>query len=348
MSSVCEQTMPETAAGIGTPLLELRGVKKYFPVKAGLIRRRVGDVRAVDGVSFALLRGETLGVVGESGCGKSTLGRVITRIHDPTAGRILLDGRDITHLRGRELRALRRRFQMVFQDPYASLNPHMSVGAIVGEPMIVHRTVPRGEVPDRVVAVLETVGLFADARMRYPHEFSGGQRQRIAIARALAARPQLIVADEAVAALDVSVQAQILNLLADLRAQSRLSYVFISHNLAAIQRVSDRVAVMYMGRIVEYAAKSPLYDRPLHPYTEALLSAALEPKRHARRERIVLAGEVPSPVAPPSGCVFHTRCPKVMDICRSERPQLLECGVDHLVACHLYCGGIRENLGGFR
>ena len=336
MSVAIEENASGMAPAEGAPLLELHGIKKYFPITAGVVRRRVGEVRAVDDVSFTLRRGETLGVVGESGCGKSTMGRVIMRISDPTAGRLLLDGRDITHLRGGELRALRRKFQMVFQDPYASLNPRMSVGSIVGEPMVVNGSATRREVSDRVASLLETVGLDANARLRYPHEFSGGQRQRIAIARALSLRPQLIVADEAVSALDVSIQAQILNLLADLRKEFGLSYVFISHNLAVVKHVSDRVAVMYLGRIVELAPKSLLYSTPLHPYTEALLSAAPEPKRHVSRERILLPGDVPSPAKPPSGCPFHTRCPKVMDVCREERPLLQEREPGQFVACHLY------------
>lgn len=322
--------------GSGDTILELYGIKKYFPITAGVIRRRVGDVKAVDDVSFTLGRGETLGIVGESGCGKSTTGRIIMRIYDPTAGRIVFDGQDITSLRGGQLRALRKNFQMVFQDPYSSLNPRMSVGTLIAEPMIVNRMGTRAQVRDRVVSLLETVGLSPEARLRYPHEFSGGQRQRIAIARALALRPKLIVADEAVSALDVSIQAQILNLLADLRKEFGLSYVFISHNLAVVKHVSDRVGVMYLGRMAEIAPKSLLYANPMHPYTQALLSAAPEPRRHARRERIILTGDVPSPARPPSGCAFHTRCPKVMDVCRAERPMLRDYGGGQFVACHLY------------
>lgn len=320
----------------GKSILEVRNVKKYFPISGGVLRRTIGHVKAVDDVSFSLPEGETIGLVGESGCGKSTLGRLIMRINDPTSGSILMSGRDITNVKGRQLRKLRHDFQMVFQDPYSSLNPRMSVGSLVAEPLIVNKRGTRSDISNEVVRLLEIVGLSAEARMRFPHEFSGGQRQRIAIARALALRPKLIVADEAVSALDVSIQAQVLNLLADLRKEFGLSYVFISHNLAVVKHVSDRVAVMYLGRLVELAPKRLLYSSPQHPYTQALLSAAPEPKRHMNRERIVLVGDVPSPAKPPSGCAFHTRCPKVMDICRSERPILKEYTPGQFTACHLY------------
>ena len=320
----------------GKSILEVRNVKKYFPIMGGILRRTVGHVKAVDDVSFSLPEGETIGLVGESGCGKSTLGRLIMRINDPTAGSILMSGRDITRVKGGQLRKLRHDFQMVFQDPYSSLNPRMSVGSLIAEPLIVNRRGSRSDIQSEVVRLLEIVGLSPEARLRFPHEFSGGQRQRIAIARALALRPKLIVADEAVSALDVSIQAQVLNLLADLRKEFGLSYVFISHNLAVVKHVSDRVAVMYLGRLVELAPKRQLYNSPLHPYTQALLSAAPEPKRHANRERIVLVGDVPSPAKPPSGCAFHTRCPKVMDVCRSERPVLKEFAPGQFTACHLY------------
>ncbi len=320
----------------GKSILEVRNVKKYFPISGGVLRRTIGHVKAVDDVSFSLPEGETIGLVGESGCGKSTLGRLIMRINDPTSGSILMSGRDITNVKGRQLRKLRHDFQMVFQDPYSSLNPRMSVGSLVAEPLIVNKRGTRSDISNEVVRLLEIVGLSAEARMRFPHEFSGGQRQRIAIARALALRPKLIVADEAVSALDVSIQAQVLNLLADLRKEFGLSYVFISHNLAVVKHVSDRVAVMYLGRLVELAPKRLLYSSPQHPYTQALLSAAPEPKRHMNRERIVLVGDVPSPAKPPSGCAFHTRCPKVMDICRTERPILKEYTPGQFTACHLY------------
>ncbi len=318
------------------PLLQVRNIKKYFPITGGVLRRAVGQVKAVDDISFTLKEGETLGLVGESGCGKSTLGRVIMRIYEPTEGTLVIGDHDISHVKGEQLRKLRHNFQMVFQDPYSSLNPRMSVGALVAEPLLVNRRGTRSQIQEEVVSLLATVGLGPEARMRYPHEFSGGQRQRIAIARALALRPKLIVADEAVSALDVSIQAQILNLLSDLRKEFGLSYVFISHNLAVVKHVSDRVAVMYLGRLVELAPKFSLYTNPLHPYTQALLSSAPEPKRHVTRERIVLIGDVPSPAKPPNGCAFHTRCLKVMDVCRSIRPELVEYASGQHVACHLY------------
>lgn len=317
-------------------LLEVHELKKYFPITAGLLRRTVGHVKAVDGVSFTLRAGETLGIVGESGCGKSTAGRVIMRVLDPTGGRIIFDGQDITRLSGRKLRDIRKKFQMVFQDPYASLNPKMAIQDIIAEPLIVNGIATPRQAVERVAQLLEIVGLRADDRMRYPHEFSGGQRQRIGIARALALNPKLIVADEAVSALDVSIQSQILNLMVDLKKQFNLSYIFISHNLAVVRHISDRVGVMYLGQMMELSEKRELYQNPLHPYTVALLSAAPEPKREGRRERIILQGDVPSPANPPKGCPFHTRCPKAMDVCSVERPAMRDMGQGHLVACHLY------------
>lgn len=317
-------------------LLEVTDLTKHFPIASGLLRRTVGHVRAVDGISLNLRAGETLGLVGESGCGKSTAGRMIMRVLEPTGGRIIFDGQDITKLRGKALRSIRRNFQMVFQDPYASLNPKMTVGEIITEPLYVNRLMNKRQTADRVVDLLETVGLRDEDRMRYPHEFSGGQRQRIGIARSLAMNPKLIVADEAVSALDVSIQAQILNLMMDLKRKLNLSYIFISHNLAVVRHISDRVAVMYLGHVVELTDKAALYQNPLHPYTVALLSAALEAKREGRRERIVLQGDVPSPANPPKGCPFHTRCPRVMDVCSKERPKFKDVGHGHWVSCHLY------------
>ncbi|SIS57968.1 ABC transporter ATP-binding protein [Alicyclobacillus vulcanalis] len=317
-------------------VLEVEDLKKYFPIKSGILKRTVGHVRAVDGVSFRVKPGETLGIVGESGCGKSTTGRMIMRLTTPTSGKIILDGKDITHAKGEELRASRRKSQMVFQDPYASLNPRMSVGESIAEPLIVNKVLPKSEAFERAGELLKTVGLRASDINRYPHEFSGGQRQRIGIARALALNPKLIVADEAVSALDVSIQSQILNLLMDLKHQFNLSYLFISHNLAVVRHISDRVGVMYLGHLVEIGPKQSLYQDPLHPYTQALLSAAPEPKRTNRRERIILQGDVPNPANPPSGCPFHTRCPRVMDVCRQTMPKPVQVHPDHWVACHLH------------
>ncbi|EPZ42471.1 ABC transporter ATP-binding protein [Alicyclobacillus acidoterrestris] len=317
-------------------LLEVEGLKKYFPIQSGLLRRTVGHVKAVDDVSFRLNYGETLGIVGESGCGKSTTGRMLMRVMEPTAGRIVFDGQDLTKLRGKQLKAVRRNFQMVFQDPYASLNPRMSIQDIISEPLVVNGIATAKQSESMVVQLLETVGLRARDRFRYPHEFSGGQRQRIGIARALSLHPKLIVADEAVSALDVSIQAQILNLMVSLKSEFNLSYIFISHNLAVVKHISDRIAVMYLGHIVELATKDEFYNNPLHPYSEALLSSVLTPSRKVKRERIILTGDVPNPANPPTGCPFHTRCPKVMQECRVTRPVLRDIRAGHSVACHLH------------
>jgi peptide/nickel transport system ATP-binding protein len=320
------------------PIVELDDLRVWFPIKSGLVLdRHIGDVRAVDGVSLEIGRGETLGLVGESGCGKSTVGRTILRLYRPTSGRIVFDGQDITTLSEGELRPLRRRMQMVFQDPFASLNPRHSVVRIVGEPLRVHGIGASKTVGSRVRELLEIVGLPRDAATRYPHEFSGGQRQRIGVARALAVNPDFIVADEPVSALDVSIQAQIINLLEQLQSEFDLTYLFIAHDLAVVRHISDRIAVMYLGSIVEVSPADELYSDPLHPYTISLLSAVPipDPQVERRREAILLAGDLPSPANPPQACRFHTRCPYVQPTrCRDEAPPLRSLGTGHLVACH--------------
>ncbi|HYO59730.1 dipeptide ABC transporter ATP-binding protein [Archangium sp.] len=317
------------------PLLRVREVKTYFPVRGGLLGRVRGTVKAVDGVGFDVRRGETLGLVGESGCGKSTLGRTLLRLVEPTAGSIRFEGRELTGLSQRELRPLRRRMQLVFQDPYASLNPRMSVREILGEPFAIHGLERGREREAKVAELLDLMGLPRDALDRYPHEFSGGQRQRIGIARAIALRPDLVVADEPISALDVSIQAQIVNLLVDLQRELGLTYVFIAHDLKIVEYVSTRVAVMYLGRIVELADAADLYRKPRHPYTQALLSAVPVPDPERKRTRIILQGDVPSPLAPPPGCTFHPRCPYAMERCRRETPPLYALGNGHTAACFL-------------
>ncbi|MCP3986657.1 MAG: dipeptide ABC transporter ATP-binding protein [bacterium] len=327
--------MSAEASDTRAPLLEVEGLVKHYPVNAGVFSQEVARVRAVDGVSFAIAPGETLGLVGESGCGKTTVGRTLLRLEEPTAGRVLFDGKDLATLARSELRTVRRSLQMVFQDPMSSLNPRMTVRDIIAEPLHVHRVV-RGEALDvRVVELLEKVGLPGAWRNRYPHEFSGGQRQRVGVARALALGPKLIVCDEAVSALDVSVQAQVLNLLIDLREELGLSYLFISHDLSVVRHVSDRIAVMYLGQIVEVAPSARLFTDPVHPYTRALLSAIPVPDPRRKVQRIVLEGDVPSPMNPPPGCRFHTRCPAAMNRCRRDQPPLVQLPGGHEVSCFL-------------
>ena len=318
------------------PLLKVENLTKAFPIRSGLLKRQTGAVQAVNGVNFHVDPGETLGLVGESGCGKSTTGRCVLRLIEPTSGDIIFEGKNVRALGGEALRALRRDIQIIFQDPYASLNPRMNVGAIIGEALIIHKLAKTNrEFDDRVVSLLETVGLKADHRTRFPHEFSGGQRQRIGIARALATQPELIVCDEPVSALDVSIQAQVINLLEDLQQKFGLAYLFVAHDLSVVEHISRRVAVMYLGRIVEMAESRALYASPKHPYTEALLSAVPIPDPKVKRQRIRLAGEVPSPANPPSGCHFHARCPIAQDVCSKEVPKLKQSADGHWVACHL-------------
>jgi oligopeptide/dipeptide ABC transporter ATP-binding protein len=315
-------------------LLEVRDLKKYFPIKKGLFAKTVGQVKAVDGVSFDLAKGEVLGLVGESGCGKTTTGRVILRLIEATAGKVMFEGQDVLALGKGDLRAMRRRMQIVFQDPYSSLNPRLTVGSMIEEALAIHKLASGAKAKERVAELLTLVGLSPLHARRYPHEFSGGQRQRIGVARALAVDPRLIIADEPVSALDVSIQAQILNLLGDLKKDLGLTYIFIAHDLAVVEHISDRVAVMYLGRIVELAGSRALYKKPLHPYTKALLSAIpiAEPSR--RRERIVLTGDVPSPANPPSGCPFHPRCFMARERCKVDVPALREIEPGHWSACH--------------
>jgi oligopeptide transport system ATP-binding protein len=319
-------------------LVEVRDLKMHFPIRSGLLRRVTGAVKAVDGVSFDIYEGETLGLVGESGCGKSTCGRAVLRLYEPTAGSIKLDGEEIAHAPFDKLRRLRPKMQMVFQDPQASLNPRMTVAGIIGEPLSEHSDMNAGARLDRIYELMDAVGLNRDFANRYPHEFSGGQRQRIGIARALALNPRFIVCDEPIAALDVSIQAQVVNLLEELQGKLGLTYLFISHDLSMVRHIADRVAVMYLGKVAELAPRDGLYDDPLHPYTQALLSAVPEPDPvlHDEANRIILQGDVPSPANPPDGCNFCTRCPRVMDICRKVDPEFREVKPGRFVACHLY------------
>ena len=340
-------TMPEAAASDAAPrsddvLLEVKNLKMYFPVSSGFLSRKpTGYVKAVDDISFTVKRGETLGLVGESGCGKTTTGRCILQLYKPTGGQVIFDGKDLTTLKSKDLRAMRRQMQVIFQDPYSSLNPRMTAGNIIGEPLIVHGLVKgKAEYREKVADLLQNVGLNPYMADRFPHEFSGGQRQRIGVARALSVSPQFIVADEPVSALDVSIQAQIINLLEDLQEQFNLTYLFIAHDLSVVRHISDRVGVMYLGHMVEMADRNEIYRNPIHPYTKALLSAVPipDPVLDAQRERVMLTGEVPSPLNPPSGCVFHPRCPVAADDCSAVVPELREVEPEHYAACILATG----------
>ncbi|SHF73495.1 ABC transporter ATP-binding protein [Ornithinibacillus halophilus] len=319
-----------------TPILEVNGLKKYFDIRGGVFGRKVGEVKAVDDVSFTVMEGEILGIVGESGCGKSTTGKSILRLIEPTEGKVKFQDKDITELSDEEMRQLRRNMQIIFQDPYASLNPRHTVEKIISEPLLIHGLTDKNERKKRVTELLEIVGLSGYHASRYPHQFSGGQRQRVGIARALANNPKLLICDEPVSALDVSVQSQILNLMEELRDEFNLTYVFIAHDLSVVKHISDRIGVMYLGRMVELTEKNKLYDNPKHPYTKALLSAIPLPDPDIEKERMILEGDVPSPANPPSGCAFHTRCPLAMEVCKEVRPQFNEIEDNHFVACHLY------------
>jgi peptide/nickel transport system ATP-binding protein/oligopeptide transport system ATP-binding protein len=335
------QAISSGARAGSDPLLEVDGLRKYFPIRKGVFSRTVGQVHAVDGISFHINHGETLGMVGESGCGKTTAGKTALKLIEPTAGTIKLHGEDITGLDEVGMRPLRREVQIIYQDPYSSLNPRMSAGDIVAEPLVIHRVASGQEKEERVAALFERVGLRAHQMGDFPHEFSGGQRQRIGIARALALGPSLIVGDEPVSALDVSIQAQVINLLMDLQDEFKLSYLFIAHDLTVVQHISHRVAVMYLGRIVELTDRASLFEMPLHPYTEALLAAVpLADPKQRHRKRTILTGDVPSPINPPPGCHFHTRCPYATDRCKVDVPQLREIQPGHLVSCHLHDAGV--------
>lgn len=339
MSTVTEKKSKSSIITNSDYILEVNDLKKHFPVKAGILQRNVGSIKAVDGLSFKVKKGETIGIVGESGCGKSTAGRTLIRLYEPTAGDIIFKGKNISKMSESELRkTVRKDIQMVFQDPYASLNPRKTLKSILTEPMKTHNMYSGKEREDKLDQLLDRVGFNPLFINRYPHEFSGGQRQRIGIARALTLNPDLIIADEAVSALDVSIQAQIINLMKDLQDELGVTYVFISHDLSVVRHISDRVGVMYLGKIMEFAPKKDIYEEPLHPYTQALLSAVPTPRKKgvAPRERIILKGDLPSPANPPQGCVFHTRCPAATAMCSEKVPEFREVKKDHFVACHLY------------
>lgn len=322
-------------------LLRVENLKKYFPITRGLLGRRIGAVRAVDGISFDIKRGETLGLVGESGCGKSTTGRAILQLHKPTSGSVFFENVNLTKISAEELRKLRPKMQMIFQDPYTSLNPRHSVGKIIAEPMVIHGVMSGQQLKNRVAQLLELVGMNPNFVHRYPHEFSGGQRQRIGIARAISLNPSFIVCDEPISSLDVSIQAQVVNLLQDLQEKLGLTYLFIAHDLSMVKHISHRIAVMYLGKIAEFTGRNALFDNPLHPYTQSLISAVPlpDPKVERKRHRIILEGEVPSPANPPKGCVFNTRCPLTIDICFEAPPEYREVQLEHFVACHLVEAG---------